>query len=194
MPTTHFCPTPTIVPSYFTTMKRHLVHLGCAAVLLLGIPTSMAQVPASAEPPDNLRAVIEVLRSDVNTFKIATLNEALRLTGPEAELFWPVYRAYEKELAAVADRKIALLREFGEHHARGTLDGRAADQIARRWLRNVEDRLDLWKKYHKRLAKAVSPARAAQFLQVEHQMALFIDLSIAAEMPTLRTVTTKDAP
>ena len=40
----------------------------------------------------------------------------------------------------------------------------------------------------KKIAKAVSPARAAQFLQVEHQMGLFMDLNIAAEMPALRTV------
>jgi lipid-binding SYLF domain-containing protein len=38
-------------------------------------------------------------------------------------------------------------------------------------------------------AKAVSPARAAQILQVEHQMALFIDLNIAAEMPALKFAT-----
>jgi hypothetical protein len=49
----------------------------------------------------------------------------------------------------------------------------------------VQDRLSLWKKYQKKISKAVSPMRAAQFLQVEHQMALFIDLSIASEMPVL---------
>ena len=52
----------------------------------------------------------------------------------------------------------------------------------------MQARLDLWKKYRKKIAKAVSPARAAQFLQVEHQVALFMDLNIAAEMPPLRTV------
>jgi hypothetical protein len=54
--------------------------------------------------------------------------------------------------------------------------------------RNVQARLDLWKKYQRKIAKAVSPARAAQFLQVEHQIALFMDLNIAADMPALRMV------
>jgi hypothetical protein len=135
-----------------------------------------------------LRAVIEMLRSDVNAFKIRTLNQALQLTGPEADKFWPVYRQYEKELAGVADKKIALLREFGDRCANGTLDNKAADTMAQQWLKNVQARLDLWKKYQKQIAKAVSPARAAQFLQVEHQVALFMDLNIAAEMPALRTV------
>ena len=49
--------------------------------------------------PDDLRAVLETLRSDVNGYKVRVLNQALQLTGPEAEKFWPVYRQYEQDLA-----------------------------------------------------------------------------------------------
>jgi len=175
-------------------MKQLLGCLHLVALLMLGRPALSAQTPPPASEPDDLRAVLETLRSDVNAFKIRTLNEALQLTGAEAEAFWPVYRQYEKELAAVADQKIALLREFGERCAQGTLDNAAADTMARQWLQNVQARLNLWKKYQKKIAKAVSPARAAQFLQVEHQMALFMDLNIAAEMPALRTVIKTEQP
>ncbi len=170
-------------------MKTLLRYLRLLAVALpLSGLTAFAQTTPAADQPDNLRAVLEIFRSDVNAFKIRTLNEALQMTGPEAEKFWPIYRQYEKELAAVADQKVALLREFGQRCASGTLDNKAADTMAKNWLENVQARLDLWKKYQKKIAKAVSPARAAQFLQVEHQMALFMDLNIAAEMPALRTV------
>jgi hypothetical protein len=169
-------------------MKNILRYLLLAAVLPLGSVTAFTQTGPKSADPDDLRAVLETLRSDVNAFKIRALNQALQLTGPEAEKFWPVYRQYEKDLAAVADRKIALLREFGGRCLNNTLDDKAADVMSKQWLKNVQDRLDLWKKYQKKMARAVSPARAAQFLQVEHQMALFMDLNIAAEMPALRTV------
>lgn len=172
-------------------------HLIRCLLIAVALPLSNSAVLAQTTPagvPDDLRTMIEMLRSDVNTFKIGTLNRAMQLTGPEADKFWPVYRQYEKELAAVADRKIALLREFGERLANGTLDDKAADTMAQQWLKNVQARLDLWKKYQKRVAKTVSPARAAQFLQVEHQMALFMDLNIAAEMPALRTVIKPSQP
>jgi hypothetical protein len=158
------------------------------AALALCRSTGLCQTtPASAEP-DNLRAVLEMLRSDINGYKVRVLNQAMQLTGPEAEKFWPIYRQYEQDLAGVAEKKVALLREFDDICAKGTLDNQAANKMARAWLGNVQARLDLWKKYQKKIAKGVSPARAAQFLQVEHQMALFIDLNIAAEMPALRTV------
>lgn len=155
--------------------------LVCASLLAQEPP----KTPAPAGNVDDLRASLEVLRSDVNTAKIATLNQAMKLTGPEAELFWPIYRAYEKELAAVGDRKLELIREFGAAHFGGKLDDKKAADLAQRWLKNTQDRLDLWKKYHKRISAKVSPMRGAQFLQIENQMALFVDLNIAAEMPVV---------
>jgi len=156
--------------------------LGFAAVLLLqGCATApQRHTDLSA---DDARAYFEVLRSDFNTGKIRALNRAMNLTVAEADKFWPIYRQYEKDIAPVGDRKLALIREFLIHHKAGTLTGQNSKEMAGQWLQNAQDRLDLWKKYHQQISDAVSPVRAAQFLQVENQMAIFVDLSIASEMP-----------
>jgi hypothetical protein len=168
---------------------RTILHpLALTAVVALWGVTGFTQAVSAAGDPDNLRAVLETLRSDVNGYKIRVLNQALELTASEADKFWPIYRQYEQDLARIADKKVALLKEFGARSANGTLDNAAADKMTRQWLANAQGRLNLWKKYQKKIAKAVSPARAAQFLQVEHQMALFMDLNIAEEMPPLRAV------
>ncbi len=168
-------------------MKRFCFFLTMTVLIAAAGVPARAQTKAAPEP-DDLRAILETMRSDVNGYKIRVLNQVMALTAPEAEAFWPIYRQYEKELAAVGDRKVALIREFMNLRAAGSIDPKAWDGLAQRWLKNVQDRLDLWKKYQKKLTKAVSPMRAAQFLQVEHQMALFIDLNIASEMPALGTV------
>lgn len=156
----------------------------CAGALCLAARPAGAQ-PAKATEPDNVRMYMEMLRSDFNATKIRTLNQVMKLTGPEAEAFWPVYREYEKQLAAVGDQKLALIREFMAHYRNGTLNDQNAKAMAAQWLKNTQARLDLWKKYNRKITKAVSPIRAAQFLQVEHQMALFVDMSIASEMPEI---------
>ena len=166
-------------------MKTTMAGLGLAAGVLLASSLLLGRAQPQAAEEDEVRTYIEMLRSDVNATKIRTLNEALKLTGPEAEKFWPIYRKYEKELATVSDRKLGMIREFARLHFGGNLDDQHAKELAERWLKNTQERLDLWKKYHKQLSKAVSPVRAAQFLQVEHQMALFVDLSIASEMPAV---------
>jgi hypothetical protein len=43
--------------------------------------------------------------------------------------------------------------------------------------------LDLMQSAHGRIAKEVSPLRAAQFLQIEHRTNTVIDLVIASELP-----------
>lgn len=164
----------------------------CALALLLGRSPGIAQ-SAPTTPADDTRAYFEVLRSDFNGAKIRTLNQVMKLTGPEAEAFWPVYRDYEKELAAVGTAKLDLIREFFAHHHGGTLTDKNSKVLAEKWLKNVQARLDLWKKYHKKISQAVSPMRAAQFLQVENQMAIFVDLSIASEMPQIAPVTAPGA-
>ena len=82
-------------------------------------------------------------------------------------------------------RKVALIGQFAALWAGGSIDQKTWDTLAQKWFKNMQDRLDLWKKYHKKISKAVSPMRAAQFLQVEHQMALLIDVNIASEMPVM---------
>jgi hypothetical protein len=148
---------------------------GCASAKHQQAPTT----------PDEARAYFEVLRSDFNAGKIRILNQVMKLSVPEADKFWPIYRQYEKDLAAVGDRKLALLREFLTCHKAGTLTDQNSQAMAGQWLQNAQDRLDLWKKYHQQISGAVSPVRAAQFLQVENQVAIFVDLSIASDMPVV---------
>ena len=164
-----------------------LLPLVAAAVLLQGCATSNPKPVVTN--PDEARAYFEVLRSDFNTEKIRTLNQVMKLTAPEADTFWPIYRSYEQELALVGDRKLALIQEFMTYQKAGTLTDANAKVMAEQWLQNVQDRLDLWKKYHQQISAAVSPIRAAQFLQVENQMAIFVDLNIASEMPVVGSQT-----
>ena len=157
--------------------------LVAGSLLLHGCATSGQ--PKAGLTADDARAQLEVLRSDVNTTKIHTLNQVMKLTAAQADQFWPIYRNYEQELALVGDRKLALIQEFMTHQQAGTLTDENSKVMAAQWLQNVQDRLDLWNKYHQQISDAVSPVRAAQFLQVENQMAIFVDLNIASEMPVV---------
>jgi hypothetical protein len=154
-----------------------------AAATFIAVPLLAAD--KSPEIVDDTHAYFEVLRSQFNSEKVATLNRILKLTADEADKFWPIYREYEKEFAAVGDRKLQLIREFFKDYGRNGLTDESASALAEKWFKNLQDRTDLWKKYHAKLSRELSPVRAAQFLQVEHQMALLVDLSLASDMPAL---------
>ena len=167
-----------------------LFPLALSALALTGCASSGEKKPQVAQD-DAVHEYFQVLRSDFNQTKIRTLNQVMKLTPEQAEKFWPIYRHYEQELAQVGDRKLALIREFFAHRQKGTLDDANSRDIATRWLQTGQDRLDLWKKYYEKISQAVSPIQAGQFLQAENQMALFIDMSIASEMPLVTGSTPK---
>lgn len=146
-------------------------------------PATTQTQPAEAAESGNLKSTLDLFRSDLNASKIRTLNEVMRMTADEAAKFWPIYQKYEAELTAVGDRKIALIRDFLSLHSTNSLTDAKAGEITERWLTLSQDRLDLWKKYSKEISTAVSPVRGAQFLQVEHQISLLVDINIASEMP-----------
>src|SRR5690349_20878709 len=131
-----------------------LFCLGAAIALSLG---GCATKPPPKLTADDSRAYFEVLRSDFNAGKIRALNQVMKLTIGEADKFWPIYRQYEKELAAVGDRKLALIVEFMTQQRAGTLNDQNSKELAEKWLANVQERLDLWKKYHEQISGAVSP-------------------------------------
>jgi hypothetical protein len=162
-------------------MKRYLVSF-----LLLTGPLF-----AQKAPVDDTRAYLEILRSDFNADKVVLYNRVMKLDESEAKKFWPIYRDYERELMKLSDQRLELIRDFFARDEAGKLTDEASKDIADRWLKGTQARLDLWKKYHKKISDAVSRTRGAQFLQLENQIALFIDIAIASEMPAIAPASSK---
>ena len=146
---------------------------------------------AQKAPVDDTRAYLEILRSDFNADKVVLYNRVMQLNESEAKKFWPIYRDYERELIKLSDQRLELIRDFFARQDAGKLTDEVSKDIADRWLKGVQARLDLWKKYNKKISDEVSPTRGAQFLQLENQIALFIDIAIAQEMPAIAPASTK---
>ena len=159
-----------------------LSTLGVLALLAGCSSTPAHKADLSA---DEARAYFEVLRADFKAGKVRAINQVMKLTVAEANSFWPIYRQYEKDLAEVGDRRMTLISGFLVQRNAGTLTDPDYTEMAAKWLQNNQDRLELWKKYHQQISAAVSPLRAAQFLQVENQMAIYVDLKIASEIPVI---------
>jgi hypothetical protein len=167
---------------------RHL-KLGAPWVLALLACARLAHSQTAAPAPAaaaatreaNLRAYVELLRSDLRAQKVAVISEVMEFTEAEDAKFWPVYRQYEAELAKINDDRMALIKEYsGSYDA---LTDATADRLALRALDLESRRQTLTKTYYDRFKSVVSPKTAARFIQVEHQILLLLDLQIAASLP-----------
>jgi hypothetical protein len=144
--------------------------------------------PQSATTPSNvdlnLRAYIELLRSDVRKENAAVISEVMQFETADAAKFWPIYREYETELTRGGDEKLALIKKYADHYENMT--DAIADELARGALRLEQERHDLKVKYYERIKQSLGTITAARFLQVENQLLLLLDLQVAASLPVVK--------
>lgn len=129
----------------------------------------------------DLNSTVELLRSDLKTQKTAIITKAMQFSDQEATAFWPIYRAYEQDLAKIGDARVALIKDFAANY--GTMSGEKARELAKHSLKLQEQKVGLLKKYHKEIDKKVSPIHAARFVQLENQIGMLIDLQVGSELP-----------
>ena len=146
-------------------------------LLVAGVASPSSAQSATPE------AYLELLRSDVRTAKVEILTEALALSAPQGEVFWPIYREYGTELATLGDRRISMIKAFAEKY--GSITDEQATLFAKDYFALHSDRLKLRKSYFNKVSKALSPLVAAQFIQVENVIGMLIDIQIAAELPLM---------
>lgn len=127
---------------------------------------------------------IELLRSDLRTKKAARIAERMQFTDKEADAFWPVYRKYEVELAAINDKKIALMKDYLSHYE--TLDDKHAKELAQGVMEVDQMTLDLRKKYFDELGKVLRAKTVTRFLQFERRLQLLTDVQIASDFPAIK--------
>ena len=135
---------------------------GYAASLLLGA-SLLVQMPAHAADSAttdrasgeemNIRAYMELLRTDVKKSKAQIMGEVMQLDADQAQKFWPIYKEFETELAKLGDQVVAAIRSYAENY--GKLTDATADQLAGKVLTIEQQRNTLKKKYYDRMKSSL---------------------------------------
>ncbi len=153
---------------------------------------SAAQKPKSQEikaiqPSDedlNIRAYIELLRSDVKAAATEIIAEVMQFNDDDAAKFWPIYREFELELSKIGDGRVALIKKYADNY--DDMSDDVADQLAQEVFRLEQERENLKIKYYGRIKQALTAKTATRFLQVFNQILMLTDLQIASRLPVIK--------
>jgi hypothetical protein len=153
--------------------------------------TSGMTLPAGETPPApppapsaaDLRAYIELVRSDLETQKAVVIAQNMEFTEAEASEFWPLHREYETAVARWADRRLALIHEFLKN--RDTLSETGAQSLAAQFFALERDRTKLKEDWFAKFLTVIPAKKAVRFFQIENQLNAAIDLRLAAATPLL---------
>ena len=128
--------------------------------------------------------LLELLRSDLKTEKVALLTEAMEFSSQQAEVFWPIYREYDLELSKLGDSRIALIKDYAANYE--SMTDAKAKELVQKTFKLEGEVLKLQEKYYQKVEKALSSTEAARFIQVERQIRLLLDVQIAAQIPLVK--------
>ena len=156
-------------------MRRHLrglVAIGSVLGCLAGGP-----VLAQDKPADNM----EVLREKARADKKVVVAGVLELTESEANVFWPVYNAYQSDMVTHYNKLMKLIGEYEQ--AYGSMTDQTATKLLRDYLALETAHVGLLNAYLPRFQKVLPPIKVARLYQVENKLRALVNYEIAAQIP-----------
>jgi len=138
-------------------------------------------VPALAQnnPADNTELVRQKLRAD----KKLLVAENMKMTDTEANAFWPVYDAFQADLAKLSDRAIKLV-EFYAANASKMTDS-AATRMTDEYLALERDRAALLQTYRQQFSAALPPLKVARYYHIENKIRAIVNWELAKGIPVM---------
>jgi hypothetical protein len=103
------------------------------------------------------------------------------MTDAEADAFWPLFDAWEKDRRPLDARANQLVADFLAAGA-GLSDARAKAMVDE-GLKIEEARVKLRRSYMDRMAKAIPPRKLARFYQIENKLDAVVRADIAKQIP-----------
>ena len=138
---------------------------------------------ADASQLTSINSAIEVARANSRAERANIISGAMNFSDKDAAAFWPIYRQYEYERAALDDGRVAVIKEYTEKNA--NLTDAEAQSMAQRMFAYDSRLVMLKKKYFKKFSKSLPAFMVTKFFQVDRRVDLLQDMNIESTLPPL---------
>jgi len=159
-----------------STAARNVI---AAAVVALALALTASMASAQEKPADNMQILAEKVKAD----KKLVVAENMGLTESEAKAFWPIYDAYQKDLAQLNDRLSKLIETYAGYYNNKTLTDANAKELTAEAMAIETAELDLKKSYLPKLYSVLPAVKVARYIQIENKIRAIVKLQIAAAVP-----------
>ena len=156
-----------------TSLTRWLTVF-CALTVALAAPIAAQDTPA-----DNMNLVREKLRAD----KKLLVAENMRMTETEAAAFWPVYDAFQADLAKLADNAVKLVSFYANNYQ--SMSDTAATRMLDQFLALERDRAALLQSYRPKFGAVLPPVKVARYYQIENKVRAVLNYELAKGIPMM---------
>ena len=153
------------------------------ALLILVAALAVPATPAIAQDKAMTNSEMEILRQKISADKKLLIASNMDLTEAEANVFWPIYDSYQKDLQRINERIIKGLNAYAAALKKGPLPGAVADALLDEMVAIEEAEAALKRSYIPKLSAVVPSGKVARYIQMETKIRSLVRFDLAANVP-----------
>jgi hypothetical protein len=149
----------------------------------LVVIAALGAAPLYAQAAATSTTDMEILRDKIKADKKLIVSQNMTLTDAEAKAFWPIYDAYQADLAKLNDRTLKMIKTFADAYNAGPIPDATAKSLMDESLAIEQAEIQLRQSYVPKLGKALPAAKAARYLQIESKIRAIVKYDLASQIP-----------
>lgn len=151
--------------------------------LLFALPVVAAEPPADAPQASQktTKQLLAEFRDEIQAIETEVVSKSISLTADEATKFWPLFKKFQTEKAAIIDDQVAAVRTYADEYAD------LNDEESMKYVQALLDRDQrinaLREKYLHEFAKVIAPGKAARVIHISRRLGLAGQARLANSIP-----------
>jgi len=152
----------------------------------LGLMTAAPLVAQKAPMAADSTISMDSLRALLRTGKRAIVDSNISLTTAEAAKFWPVYDAYQTDLAKLNTRTASLIKGYADAYNKGGVNNTVAAQMTTDFIAIERDRAALMQSYLPKFSATMPATKVARYYQIENKIRAVVNFALADQIPLVQ--------
>lgn len=148
-------------------------------VFLLVLAATFAAAPGYSQSTDEM----QILRDKVKADKKLLVSQNMLLSDSEAKAFWPIYDAYQADLAKINERLGKAIVAYADAYNAGPVSNDTAKKLMNEYFAIEDEELKLQRSYAAKLEKVLPSAKVARYIQIENKIRSVLKYELAAKIP-----------
>jgi len=160
----------------------NLHRMWLALAVLAGVLNAPAHAQVNSKFAE-LEPEFDSLRAMARQDRRTVVMRQMALTGEQSAKFNLIYDEYAAAMESVHDRMVKLITDYAARYE--TMDDAQATQLTRDYFAMKQSQFKTREKFARRVAKELSPIKAARFVQVEGRLDVLRDLQLSRQIPLI---------
>ena len=159
--------------------SKMCLRAGTVLVMVLALVGLAVAVAAQDKPADNM----QIMRDKIKADKKLVVASNMELTEAEAKAFWPVYDQYQKDLGAINERIVKMIKSYADAYNAKSMTDDGAKKLTAELVAIEKAETAMKESYVPKLSKVLPAKKVARYMQIENKIRALVKYELAGQIP-----------